>query len=209
LSWGIIADVDLESEVFRFLGPLRLDCYAVWRMLSLRRYQGKFSYMEEFPTGEKEWEMPRLNEDLESKSEVSERALRKTRVRASKLTILFHSITQWKTIEDSFVCFWACNTTHASYDIMSSPHSEFNDGVFQILLIRGKKVGRADLVKMFLGMENGEQASMDCVEFVKCVAYRVEPGGSRGNLSLDGEKLAYGKVQGVIKRDGGMRLLGS
>jgi hypothetical protein len=35
-SWGIVADVDLESEVLRVLGPLRFDVYAVWRMLSLK-----------------------------------------------------------------------------------------------------------------------------------------------------------------------------
>lgn len=37
LAWGIVADVDLESEVLRALGPLRFDVYAVWRMLALKK----------------------------------------------------------------------------------------------------------------------------------------------------------------------------
>ena len=45
LSWAIVADVDLESEVLRVLGPLRFDVYAVWRMMALRRYSAEFSYL--------------------------------------------------------------------------------------------------------------------------------------------------------------------
>jgi diacylglycerol kinase family enzyme len=40
LSWGFIADVDIESDVFRCCGVIRYDLYAVWRLLVLRRYTG-------------------------------------------------------------------------------------------------------------------------------------------------------------------------
>ena len=46
LSWGIIADVDLESEVLRFVGALRNTIYALWRIVSLRKYAATLEYLD-------------------------------------------------------------------------------------------------------------------------------------------------------------------
>ena len=35
LSWAAIADIDLNSEVLRCCGALRLEVWGVWRVLSL------------------------------------------------------------------------------------------------------------------------------------------------------------------------------
>jgi sphingosine kinase len=59
-SYGIIADIDIESEAIRFLGSLRMDVWAVWRVLSLRTYRAKFSYI---PAG-KYVEVPPLEKPL-------------------------------------------------------------------------------------------------------------------------------------------------
>ena len=45
-SWGVVADVDLESEVLRWCGPLRLTMYALMRIASLRRYSGTLEYQD-------------------------------------------------------------------------------------------------------------------------------------------------------------------
>jgi sphingosine kinase len=42
--WGWLADVDLESEVLRCLGELRLYIFGILRILSLRRYGCKLSF---------------------------------------------------------------------------------------------------------------------------------------------------------------------
>lgn len=39
-SWGYIAEVDTESDVFRCCGIIRYDIYGAWRLLALRRYHG-------------------------------------------------------------------------------------------------------------------------------------------------------------------------
>ena len=41
VAWGIVADVDIESEACRGCGPCRFDMYAAWRSVKLRRYIGK------------------------------------------------------------------------------------------------------------------------------------------------------------------------
>ena len=52
LSWGIISDVDLESEVLRWAGPLRLTLYALWRISFLRKYSATLKYLD---AGSDEW----------------------------------------------------------------------------------------------------------------------------------------------------------
>lgn len=45
LAWGLISDVDIESEKFKFLGALRFDLYALWLILCRRTYRGKISFI--------------------------------------------------------------------------------------------------------------------------------------------------------------------
>ncbi|KAF9431370.1 hypothetical protein BGZ76_000404 [Entomortierella beljakovae] len=40
-SWGMMADADIESERYRWLGALRFDIAGLVRMIKLRRYAGK------------------------------------------------------------------------------------------------------------------------------------------------------------------------
>ena len=51
VSWSYIADVDIESDRFRCCGIIRYDLYGAWRLLSLKRYTGTFTW--ETPEGEK------------------------------------------------------------------------------------------------------------------------------------------------------------
>ncbi len=45
LSWAMASDVDIESERLRFLGYLRNDIYALMRIINLRSYKGRFSFL--------------------------------------------------------------------------------------------------------------------------------------------------------------------
>lgn len=44
LSWGIVADVDFESERFRWMGKTRFTVSAVQRIIDLRHYKGRLLY---------------------------------------------------------------------------------------------------------------------------------------------------------------------
>jgi len=44
LTWGMIADIDIESERCRCCGPLRFDCEAICKILNRRSYRGKLVY---------------------------------------------------------------------------------------------------------------------------------------------------------------------
>lgn len=45
LAWGLISDVDIKSEKFKFLGSLRFDLYALFLICLLPTYKGKFSFI--------------------------------------------------------------------------------------------------------------------------------------------------------------------
>ncbi len=46
VGFGIIADVDIESEHLRYLGELRFTLWGLHRIRHLRRYRARLSYLE-------------------------------------------------------------------------------------------------------------------------------------------------------------------
>ena len=45
LAYGIIADIDIESERMRYMGEARFTLYALQRIASLRTYRAKLWYL--------------------------------------------------------------------------------------------------------------------------------------------------------------------
>lgn len=109
-TWSIIADIDIESEAIRFLGFLRMDVWAVWRVLNLRTYRAKFSYL---PPSEKasNTKLPPLSQSIPSDS-------------------------SWVTSEDDFILFWASQVTHAAENTYMTPQCRLDDGVFVVFIVR-------------------------------------------------------------------------
>ncbi|XP_037093838.1 sphingosine kinase 1-like [Pollicipes pollicipes] len=65
LGWGLLADIDIESERLRVLGGARFSLWAAARVLTLRTYRGRIHYLsgqEEVvrPGDERRVERPRL-----------------------------------------------------------------------------------------------------------------------------------------------------
>lgn len=107
-TWGLIADVDIESECLRWLGSLREDVWAVYRgILCRRRYRARLSWL---PPGKTEGlVMPEPGRPLPD---------------------------GWMSFEDDFMILWVCNTSHAGYNVFSCPMAKMNDGLFHILVVR-------------------------------------------------------------------------
>jgi sphingosine kinase len=108
--WSIIAEIDIESEIIRFMGFIRMDLWGAWRTLFLRKYRAKFSYLP--PTSEKKMvELPPLNEPLPENE-------------------------GWVIAEDTFILFWASLVSHAGQEMVHAPHCKIDDGVFNIFIVR-------------------------------------------------------------------------
>ncbi|KAJ2484515.1 hypothetical protein EV174_002366 [Coemansia sp. RSA 2320] len=48
MTWGLIADIDIESERMRWAGPARFDFYGTIRLMNLRYYGGRLHYLPAF-----------------------------------------------------------------------------------------------------------------------------------------------------------------
>jgi hypothetical protein len=109
-SWSIIAEIDIESEIIRFMGFIRMDLWGAWRTVFLRKYRARFSYLP--PTEEKRMvKLPPLNEP-------------------------FPENEGWVTAEDTFILFWASHVSHAGESMFHTPQSTIDDGVFTIFIVR-------------------------------------------------------------------------
>jgi sphingosine kinase len=170
-SWSIIADIDMESECIRYIGRLRLDLWAVWRVIALRKYRARFSYLPATSQIiEAITDMPALNDPVPQ---------------------------NWVSSEDDFYLFWASQVTHAGENLHHAPPCKLHDGVFHIVIVR-KDVSRYQMAMILLALETGVHVSLDGLEIVKCVAYRLEPITSRSFNDLDGEVIESGPIQGQV-----------
>jgi sphingosine kinase len=171
-SWAIVADLDIESECIRFMGSLRFDIWAVWRVIALRKYRARFSYLPATAQNSKAVisDMPALNDPVPK---------------------------DWVTSEDDFYLFWASQVTHASENTFHAPPCKLQDGVFQILIVR-KNISRFRMAMLLLGLETGTHVNKDGLEIVECVAYRLEPTTPGSFNDLDGEVIESGPIQGHV-----------
>jgi sphingosine kinase len=178
-TWAMIADLDIDSEVIRCLGDIRLDIWAVMCVARGRTYRGRLSYLPP-PTALKNGDsrptaidMPRLTEPVP---------------------------TSWTVFEDDIYLLWASQVSHAAEGSYHSPPSHMQDGVFQIMLLRAgnRNVGRLSIATVLLSLASGSHATHPAVEFVECVAYRLEPLVEGSYNDLDGEVIESGPVQAQV-----------
>lgn len=106
-SWSMLADIDIDSELVRFLGPFRFDIWGLWCTIKMKKYRAKFSYL---PGKHSKVNMPNsLSDQVPG---------------------------DWVTEEDEFLVFWASHVSHAAEKTHNSPMSRLDDGVFHILVVR-------------------------------------------------------------------------
>ena len=175
MGWAIVSDVDIESERLRCLGSLRFTVGALQRIVFLRDYPGRLSYLPATGAGGAA-----------------------TPPRSGAVALGEPLPEGWVTLEDRFVMVWICQTSHAAHDMHTSPDSLLDDGVFTILLLR-HTISRFELLSMFLAIEDGTHLNNPALEVVRALAYRLEPLTPNGLYSLDGETIEYGPVHGTIE----------
>lgn len=108
----------------------------------------------------------------------------------------------WTTLEGDFVMVHAAYQTHLGSDCYFATSSDLNDGIIWLCIIKAG-VSRAQLLSFLLGLSSGTHIPADnangYIEMVPCTAFRIEPIGSQqGHLTVDGESMEYGPIQGEI-----------
>ncbi|OQR91906.1 sphingosine kinase [Thraustotheca clavata] len=193
LSWAFLAEVDIESEKYRYLGSQRFTFATIAKIMSSKGWNGKFTYLEapEDDIVPNYWD---LTENHGQAPQVS-------------LLPAFGELPKegWKTIEGAFSLFWAMNVSHAALDAHVAPMAKLNDGHIYVVIMEGKAT-KGDYLNVMLALEKGQHIEKPCVKVIKTRAFELEtPEGDL--LSADGERYAGGLCQVEVHR-GMARVMG-
>ncbi|CAI0407245.1 unnamed protein product [Linum tenue] len=201
LAWGIlslVADVDIESEKYRWMGSSRMDFYALQRLVSLRKYNGQISFVPA-PGFEAYGEPINHNSGLTSAREscdVSQQQLVKTHPCGYYGPDDELMNQEWRTISGPFVSVWLHNVPWGAENTMAAPHAKFSDGCLDLVLT--KECPRLALLSFMTELSNGGHVKSPHVMYLKVKAFILEPGDRvkepnvGGIIDVDGEVVARG-----------------
>ncbi|XP_076263999.1 sphingosine kinase 1-like isoform X2 [Rhynchophorus ferrugineus] len=220
VGWGLLSDIDIESERLRMLGGTRFTVWSVARLLGLRSYKGKLWYLpSDTPISKPDdrFASP-INADsiLDLPSEVhleteegdtssSGDKNRRMYGPASQLPSLTSPMPDnWECMDGKFVMVHASYQTHLGEDCLFAPQASLNDGRIWLLIVR-YGASRAQLLQFLLGLSTGAHAnnenrsSGDYIQLIPVSAFRIEPDMSEsGYITVDGEHVEYGPIQAEI-----------
>ncbi|KAB5533947.1 hypothetical protein DKX38_017033 [Salix brachista] len=197
LAWGLVADVDIESEKYRWMGSARLDFYGLQRMLSLRQYSGRISFVPA-PGFEAYGEPTRYNGEFASTHSINPG--QEQPVKAEQYSYQGPDVDltnlEWRTINGPFISVWLHNVPWGGDNTMAAPDAKFADGNLDLILI--KDCPKLGLLALMTNLSNGGHVKSPHVLYLKVKAFILEPGQltkdpTRGGIiDVDGEVLARG-----------------
>ncbi|XP_055903401.1 sphingosine kinase 1 [Eupeodes corollae] len=106
----------------------------------------------------------------------------------------------WVTEEGEYVMVHAAYQSHLGTDIFFAPSAKLSDGTIWLVVIRSG-VSRSQLLNFLLNLSSGTHLPSKSNEFIKIIpvtAFRIEPTGTEGIITVDGERVEYGIIQGEI-----------
>ncbi|XP_010872794.1 sphingosine kinase 1 [Esox lucius] len=106
----------------------------------------------------------------------------------------------WMAVEEEgFVLVLAMFQSHLAEDLLAAPGAAADDGFIHLFYVRAG-ISRPALLRLFLAMEKGAHLAIGCPHLVyeKVRAFRLEPRSSEGAITVDGEVVEYGPVQGQV-----------
>ena len=105
-GWGLMSDIDIESERLRFLGEARFTIWSLYRAANTKKYAGTLSYL---PADKSNCSVPSIASALSS---------------------------DWVTINGPFITVYAAVQPYLSQKVQFAPESRLDDSVIHLLYIR-------------------------------------------------------------------------
>ncbi|XP_014817665.1 PREDICTED: sphingosine kinase 2-like [Calidris pugnax] len=110
----------------------------------------------------------------------------------------------WVTLEGDFVLVLAIYQSHLGAELVAAPRARPDDGLIHLCYVRAG-VSRGALLRVLLAMTRGGSGGDGAtpgppLARVPARAFRLEPLTPRGVLTVDGERVEYGPLQGQIHR---------
>ncbi|CAF3036400.1 unnamed protein product [Rotaria sp. Silwood2] len=191
IEWAIVADVDCDSEKYRFLGGARFTVEAIKRIIQPRTYNGYIDYIP--------------HEDSDDTVNANQITPNTTTAQIHQHLLPLNepiptdsTTTKWRRINGPFIHVLVTSKAAMAKDTLASPKSTLSDGYLTLQYIRADDSIRMNLAKTFSTMSDGKHLDYDFVEWMPIRAFRIVPNDSSGNMMIDGEKVAYGPIQAEI-----------
>ncbi|KAL9456159.1 hypothetical protein AB3S75_005392 [Citrus x aurantiifolia] len=196
LAWGLVADIDIESEKYRWMGSARIDFYALQRILYLRQYNGRVSFVP----------APGFENHGEPSTYSEQNICNPIPSQQQPIKILQHGYQgpdvdlknlEWRIINGPFVAVWLHNVPWGSENTMAAPDAKFSDGYLDLIII--KDCPKLALLSLLSNLNKGGHVKSPYVAYLKVKAFILEPGAltqepnREGIIDCDGEVLARGK----------------
>ncbi|GAV58854.1 DAGK_cat domain-containing protein [Cephalotus follicularis] len=199
LAWGLVADIDIESEKYRWMGSARIDFYALQRMIHLRHYSGHISFVPA-PGFEDYGDQTSYNGEFASEQNIGspsqEHSIKVQQYGYQGPDVKLDSL-DWRTINGPFVCVWLHNVPWGGEQTMAAPDAKFSDGYLDLIIVRD--CPKFELLSLMSELNNGGHVKSPQVKYLKVKAFVLEPGPrtkdptKEGIIDADGEVLARGK----------------
>ena len=177
---GIVADVDIGSEIIRFLGFMRSYLLVAYKILVPRVYHARLSYLplEKDASGayipvtptDPKIHIPPFDQPVPS---------------------------NWVTEKGQYLLVYAINLSLLDPVNLLAPKSKVDDGVMWLVIVKSS-IQRKDMVDWMMNMKSGGHVNKPGVEMIPIRAFRIEPIRPSGYLSIDGESFKFGPVQGQL-----------
>ena len=219
---GYMADMDIESERFRYLGENRFILGALKSIVQRRSYPCRLSYLPLEDEKEENEEASKTDESVrdEGTKENQEKAASDSQEGENCVEVAGESqVSQgnssqehlscpptdllvplsdpvpsnWKTIEGQFVMMNTVLTPFLSHNAIATTDQYLDSGKMHI--IYSKELSRFGMIRFLLTAASGSYLNREDTLTVKTQAYRLEPLASDGLLVVDGEVIEYGPIQ--------------
>ncbi|KAF9081484.1 Sphingosine kinase 1 [Mortierella sp. AD031] len=171
-SWGMMADSDIESDKYRWMGPLRFEVAGFIRMIRLRRYPGKVyvlppKHKEDTPTTTNGRTPPQTPDERGPESKF-QHLLENTGQEPPKPWSLIPNMPFY-----SFLLMLNCS--RAGETILFSESIRFNDGIMKLYYSCETQFWKI-LMPFVLDQTNGKMVERGLMENMECGGMLVVPG---------------------------------
>ncbi|KAL0398661.1 UNVERIFIED_CONTAM: Sphingosine kinase [Sesamum radiatum] len=173
---GLVADIDIESEIYRWMGSARLDFYALQRIFGLRSYNGSINFVPA-PGYESYGEPLDLEKEVivEGESQMTSDdgpvSIREYGYRGPKVDM---KSLNWRKIDGPFISIWLHNVPWGGENTLAAPDAEFSDGCLDLVMI--KDCPKCSLLKLMTGLNDGSHVKSPHVSYLKVKAFVLQPG---------------------------------
>ncbi|KAJ8497591.1 hypothetical protein OPV22_008143 [Ensete ventricosum] len=198
LIWGLVADVDIESEKYRWMGSPRFDIYALLRIMKLRKYHGCVHFVpapgyEAYGEPVKQVDNFKGHILLSKQDQGGDTKVMSCGYQGPEISL---EGLEWRSIVGPFISIWVNNVSFSAENYNPAPKAKFSDGCLDVIIVRN--CPKSALLGMMLKMSDGSYVTSPYVMYLKVKAFQLEPGKRVGHptkggiIDSDGEVIARG-----------------